>query len=102
MIGNFGYGEMILIGFLILLLFGAKRLPEIGSSLGKSIRMFKNSVKDIQDELPNEKDFDEEPPRQRQYSQQSQQTQQPQSQVSQESGGQSQGSGEASKEKTED
>lgn len=53
MIGNLGYGEMILIGFLILLLFGAKRLPEIGSSLGKSIRMFKKSVKDIQEELPS-------------------------------------------------
>lgn len=56
MIGNLGYGEMILIGFLILLLFGAKRLPEIGSSLGKSIRMFKKSVKDIQEELPSQDD----------------------------------------------
>jgi len=54
MIGNLGYGEMILIGFLILLLFGAKRLPEIGTSLGKSIRMFKKSVKDIQEELPSQ------------------------------------------------
>jgi len=57
MIGNLGYGEMILIGFLILLLFGAKRLPEIGSSLGKSIRMFKKSIKDIQDELPSQNDI---------------------------------------------
>lgn len=57
MIGNLGYGEMILIGFLILLLFGAKRLPEIGSSLGKSIRMFKKSVKDIQEELPTEENI---------------------------------------------
>ena len=56
MIGNLGYTEMILIGFLILLLFGAKRLPEIGSSLGKSIRMFKKSVKDIQEELPSQDD----------------------------------------------
>jgi len=56
MIGNLGYGEMILIGFLILLLFGAKRLPEIGSSLGKSIRMFKKSIKDIQEELPSQDD----------------------------------------------
>ena len=57
MIGNLGYGEMILIGFLILLLFGAKRLPEIGSSLGKSIRMFKKSIKDIQEELPSQDDI---------------------------------------------
>jgi Sec-independent protein translocase protein TatA len=33
------------------LLFGAKRLPEIGSSLGKGIREFKGSLKDIQSEL---------------------------------------------------
>lgn len=65
MIPNLGYGEMILIGFLILLLFGAKRLPEIGSSLGKSIRMFKSSIKDIQEELPNQNDLEEERPRPR-------------------------------------
>ena len=74
MLGNIGYGEMILIGFLVLLLFGAKRLPEIGSSLGKSIRMFKKSIKDIQEELPSSNDLDEERPRPR--SQQQQQNQQ--------------------------
>ncbi|OGG02874.1 MAG: hypothetical protein A3F83_07765 [Candidatus Glassbacteria bacterium RIFCSPLOWO2_12_FULL_58_11] len=53
MFGNMGYGELLIVGFLILLLFGAKRLPEIGSSLGKSIRAFKSSIKDIQEELPS-------------------------------------------------
>jgi len=70
MFGNMGYGEMILIGFLILMLFGAKRLPEIGSSLGKSIRMFKKSIKDIQEELPSNNDFEEERPRPRPQQQQ--------------------------------
>ena len=69
MIGDLGYGEMILIGFLVLLLFGAKRLPEIGSSLGKSIKMFKKSIKDIQEELPSDNDFEEERPRPRPQSQ---------------------------------
>lgn len=46
--GNFGAGEMILIFVVVLLLFGAKRLPEIGSSLGKGIREFKSSVREIQ------------------------------------------------------
>ena len=82
MFGNMGYGEMILIGFLILLLFGAKRLPEIGSSLGKSIRMFKKSIKDIQEELPSEKDFDEERPRPQQQSSSYSQETPPQSQGS--------------------
>ncbi len=51
MIGGLGMGEMILIFLVVLLLFGAKRLPEIGSSLGKGIREFKNSVREIEGEL---------------------------------------------------
>jgi len=50
-IGGLGMGEMLLIFLVVLLLFGAKRLPEIGSSLGKGIREFKSSVKDIEKEL---------------------------------------------------
>ena len=46
-----GMWEMILIFLVVLLLFGAKRLPEIGSSLGKGIREFKSSVKEIEGEL---------------------------------------------------
>jgi sec-independent protein translocase protein TatA len=44
-------GEMIFIFLIVLLLFGAKRLPEIGSSLGKGIREFKSSVREIEHEL---------------------------------------------------
>lgn len=50
-IGGLGMGEMVLIFLVVLLLFGAKKLPEIGSSLGKGIREFKNSVKDIEREI---------------------------------------------------
>lgn len=46
-----GMWEMLLIFLVVLLLFGAKRLPEIGSSLGKGIREFKSSVKEIEGEL---------------------------------------------------
>ncbi len=46
-----GFGEMILIFMVLLLMFGAKRLPEIGSSLGKGIREFKSSVREIEGEL---------------------------------------------------
>jgi sec-independent protein translocase protein TatA len=49
--GGFGMGEMIFIFLIVLLLFGAKRLPEIGSSLGKGIREFKSSVREIEHEL---------------------------------------------------
>ena len=50
-LGGFGMGEMIFIFLIVLLLFGAKRLPEIGSSLGKGIREFKSSVSEIEREL---------------------------------------------------
>jgi len=50
-IGGLGMWEMILIFIVVLLLFGAKRLPEIGSSLGKGIREFKSSVREIEHEL---------------------------------------------------
>jgi len=50
-LGSFGMWEMIFIFLVVLLLFGAKKLPEIGSSLGKGIREFKSSVREIEHEL---------------------------------------------------
>ena len=49
----FGLGpwELLVIFLVILLLFGAKRLPEIAQGLGKGIREFKKSLKDTTDEL---------------------------------------------------
>ena len=56
-LGGFGMGEMVFIFLIVLLLFGAKRLPEIGSSLGKGIREFKSSVREIEHEMkiPNDR-----------------------------------------------
>jgi sec-independent protein translocase protein TatA len=51
MFGGLGMWELVLIFLVVLLLFGAKRLPEIGSSLGKGIREFKGSLKEIEGEL---------------------------------------------------
>ena len=45
--GNMGFMEILLILVVVLLLFGAKRLPEIGSSMGKGIREFKKSITDV-------------------------------------------------------
>jgi len=39
--GNIGIGELIIVLFIILLIFGAKKLPEIGRSMGKAIKEFK-------------------------------------------------------------
>jgi sec-independent protein translocase protein TatA len=51
MFGGLGMGELIVIFLVALLLFGAKRLPEIGSSLGKGIREFKGSIREIEREI---------------------------------------------------
>ena len=45
--GNFSFWEIILLMVAVLLLFGAKRLPEIGASMGKGIREFKKSLTDV-------------------------------------------------------
>lgn len=49
----FGIGptEMVLIFLAILLLFGAKRLPELAKGLGQGIREFKRAMKDTTDEV---------------------------------------------------
>jgi sec-independent protein translocase protein TatA len=56
--GNLGFMEILLILVAVLLLFGAKRLPEIGSSFGKSIREFKRGLSDadkaIREEVPRD------------------------------------------------
>lgn len=49
MLGNIGFSELMIIMVVVLLVFGAKRLPEIGSSIGKGIREFKRSISDVGD-----------------------------------------------------
>jgi sec-independent protein translocase protein TatA len=44
--GNLGFSEIMIILVVVLLVFGAKRLPEIGASMGKGIREFKRSISD--------------------------------------------------------
>ena len=51
--GNLGFTEIMVILLVVLLLFGAKRLPEVGSSIGKGIREFKRSITDTQDAIMN-------------------------------------------------
>ena len=51
---QFGMAEMVFVFLLVLLLFGAKRLPEIGTSLGKGIREFKSSVREIESSVKAE------------------------------------------------
>ena len=45
MIPHFSLGELLVLLLVVLLIFGPKRLPELASSLGKSIRLFKDEMK---------------------------------------------------------
>lgn len=46
-----GTTEIIFILFILLLLFGANKLPELAKSLGKSLKEFKKSIKEIEGDI---------------------------------------------------
>lgn len=52
--GNLGFMEILLILVVVLLLFGARRLPEIGASFGKSIKEFKKGISEVDRSLREE------------------------------------------------
>ena len=45
--GNFGFTELLMVLVIVLVLFGARRVPEIGASIGKGIREFKRNISDV-------------------------------------------------------
>ena len=54
-----GFPELMIILVIIMIIFGAGKLPEIGSAFGRSIKNFKSSMKEAEaEELPTEKDSD--------------------------------------------
>lgn len=48
---KFGMGELVVILLIVLLLFGASKLPEIARSLGKAIKEFKKAGKDLKADI---------------------------------------------------
>ena len=53
---NLGGGEIILILALVLILFGAKKLPELAKGLGTGIKEFKKATREVTDEIQNSAD----------------------------------------------
>ncbi|MGB8319719.1 MAG: twin-arginine translocase TatA/TatE family subunit [Ignavibacteriaceae bacterium] len=51
MFENIGFSELLIILLVVLVLFGAKRIPELAKGLGKGISEFKKGLKDVQDEI---------------------------------------------------
>lgn len=53
---NLGLPEILVIFAIILLLFGARKLPEVAKSMGKALKEFKKEVKDVTSEDDDKKD----------------------------------------------
>lgn len=49
--GNLGFGELVLILMVALIVFGPQKLPEIGRAIGKALREFRNASRDIGDRM---------------------------------------------------
>jgi sec-independent protein translocase protein TatA len=53
---NLGFTEVIIIVAIVIVIFGANRLPELGRGLGKGIRNFKDATKEMSSEKSSETD----------------------------------------------
>jgi sec-independent protein translocase protein TatA len=56
MFGRIGMAELIIILLIVLLIFGAAKLPLIGRALGRAIREFRQGTKDIDGDIEEKKD----------------------------------------------
>lgn len=51
LIGGIGMQEILVIGLIVLLLFGGKKIPELMKGLGKGIRSFKDGMNNIEKDI---------------------------------------------------
>ena len=51
MLGGLGFGELMVILVIVLVLFGARRVPEIAASFGKGIREFKRNINEAEHQI---------------------------------------------------
>lgn len=59
---NIGFSELLIILVIALVVFGPRKLPEIGRTIGKSLREFRRASDEIRSELRFDLDDDEDPP----------------------------------------
>ncbi len=59
MFGNIGGWEILIILFLIIIFFGAKKIPDLAQGLGKGIKEFRKAAKDIQEDISLEEKNEE-------------------------------------------
>ena len=59
---SLGPMEIFVVVFIILLLFGAKKLPELARGMGKAMKEFKKATKDVEDDIRSAMEEEPEPP----------------------------------------
>ena len=52
--GSFGWGEILIIAFVILLLFGGRKIPELMKGIGKGVKSFKDGMKGVEDDIKDD------------------------------------------------
>ena len=62
MIGGIGIPELLIVLVIVLVIFGAGKLPQIGGNLGKAIKNFKSGVKEDKVEGASKEQIEEKPP----------------------------------------
>lgn len=58
---NLGTGEIVIIVFVVLLLFGGKKIPELMRGMGKGVRSFKDGMNEVEQELKKPLQDDDKP-----------------------------------------
>ena len=61
-LGNLSGSEILILLLIVLLVFGANRLPDTGRAIGKGLREFKRALSDAQDSITRPDDADAQPP----------------------------------------
>jgi sec-independent protein translocase protein TatA len=51
LVGPLGWSELVIILFIILIIFGPRKLPEVADAMGRSIQKFKKASREVQDEI---------------------------------------------------
>ena len=58
LVGPLGWSELLIIFFIILIIFGPRKLPEVAEAMGKSIQKFKRASREVRDEIEGSSDDD--------------------------------------------
>ena len=62
--GNIGFREILIIVLIVLLLFGARRIPEVMKAFGKGVKEFKKAAKEIESSVDDDSDSEDRKPSQ--------------------------------------